>query len=186
MKRVIVITGATGSGKTTVSNYLRDRYQMPKIITHTTRAPRPGEKNGIDYYFETAESMNELHLLERVEYDHHAYGSSREALERAWQAHDFVTIVLDTQGAQTYHEQLGTQAEIIFLTVSEPEKLVGRLEQRGDNQAALKQRVHSKEYQRDLELPAGLTKKAHLIVNDDLPTTEQKLDQLIGNLTATS
>lgn len=38
-KRIFVITGPTGSGKTTVSHYLRSQYQIPQVITHTTRAP---------------------------------------------------------------------------------------------------------------------------------------------------
>lgn len=63
MQRVIVITGATGTGKTTVSQYLRDRYQVPRIITHTTRPKRPGERDRVDYYFETKESFSHNHFF---------------------------------------------------------------------------------------------------------------------------
>ncbi|WP_137597064.1 guanylate kinase [Paucilactobacillus kaifaensis] len=183
MKRVIVITGATGAGKTTVSNYLLEKYGMPKVITHTTRAPRPGEVDNVDYHFETDQSMKQLHLLEQVQYDHHLYGSSYEALDQGWQKNSLITIVLDTKGAQTYHEQLGDQAVIIFLTVSQPTSLVSRLSQRGDQTQALKQRIASQEYQRDLRLPKSLAQVAHLIVNDDWHETQQKLDQLVAELT---
>ncbi|WP_461239894.1 guanylate kinase [Paucilactobacillus sp. N302-9] len=179
MKRIFVITGATGSGKTTVSNYLRRTYNMPKVITHTTRLPRTGEKDDRDYHFETPESMRKLHLLEKVQYDHHWYGSSMESLNKAWEQSDNATIVLDTKGAQTYHQELGAQAVIIFLTVTQPENLVNRLIERGDSQAALKQRVASREYRRDLQLPEGLTKTAHLIINDDWEKTQKRLDQLV-------
>lgn len=182
MKRVLVITGATGAGKTTVSNYLQKKYNMPKVITHTTRAPRPGEIDNVDYHFETDDSMNQLHLLEQVEYDHHQYGSSYEALDQAWQQNLLITIVLDTKGAQTYHEQLGEQAVIIFLTVSHSKALVSRLTSRGDQIPALKQRISSKEYQRDLQLPKSLTNVAHLIVNDNWQATQRKLDQLVASL----
>jgi len=182
MKRVLVITGATGAGKTTVSNYLQKKYNMPKVITHTTRAPRPGEIDNVDYHFETDDSMNQLHLLEQVEYDHHQYGSSYEALDQAWQQNLLITIVLDTKGAQTYHEQLGEQAVIIFLTVSHSKALVSRLTSRGDQIPALKQRISSKEYQRDLQLPKSLTNVAHLIENDNWQATQRKLDQLVASL----
>lgn len=182
MKRVLVITGATGSGKTTVSNYLLAKYGMPKVITHTTRAPRPGETDNVDYHFETKESMKHLHLLEQVQYDHHRYGSSYEALDQGWQENPLITIVLDTKGAQTYHEQLGDRAVIIFMTVSQPKALVSRLSARGDQMRALKQRIASQEYQRDLKLPVSLRHVAHLIVNDDWHTTQRKLDRLVASL----
>ncbi|WP_044010147.1 guanylate kinase [Paucilactobacillus wasatchensis] len=184
MKRVLVITGATGSGKTTVSSYLAKKYGMPQVITHTTRAPRPGEIDNVDYHFETDASMAKLHLLERVDYDHHQYGSSYEALDQAWGKNPLISIVLDTKGAQTYHEQLGAQAVIIFLTVSHPQALVSRLTERGDQTKPLKQRISSAEYQRDLRLPPSLTKTAHLIVNDDWQQTQGELDRLVASIQA--
>ena len=50
-KYVFIVTGAAGSGKTTVANYLQDHYGMHRVITHTTRLPRPGEQDGVDYNF---------------------------------------------------------------------------------------------------------------------------------------
>lgn len=122
--KVFVITGAAGTGKTTVANYLRKKYDMAKVITHTTRLPRANEKDGVDYYFETRSSMQKRHLLEQVEYDHHLYGSSIEGLENGWRHHQFDVIVLDTKGALTYRAKLGDQAVIIFLTVSHPQQLL--------------------------------------------------------------
>ncbi len=45
--KLIVITGATGTGKTTVSAYLRDNYRIHRVMTHTTRPPRTGEQTGL-------------------------------------------------------------------------------------------------------------------------------------------
>ena len=67
MKHVVVITGAPGTGKTTVRNYLTQKYGMSKILTHTTRPKRQGEVHGVDYYFETDESFDQNHFLEHVE-----------------------------------------------------------------------------------------------------------------------
>ncbi|MSE20932.1 guanylate kinase, partial [Lactobacillus parabuchneri] len=72
--RVFVITGAAGSGKTTVRDYLHDQYKMARVITHTTRAPRANERDGIDYYFEDNESFFDNHFLESVHYAGNYYG----------------------------------------------------------------------------------------------------------------
>ena len=178
-QKVFVITGATGSGKTTVARYLKKKYDMFKVITHTTRAPRNNERDGVDYYFENRDSMKRLHLLEKVEYDHHLYGSSLEGLKKGWAHHRFNVIVLDTKGAITYKDQLGDQAEIIFLTVSHFKKLAERLKARGDLKAAITSRLNSDEYQRDLTLPEQLKGRAHVIVNDNWKQTMAKLDQIL-------
>ena len=178
-KKVFVITGATGSGKTTVARYLKKHYDMSKVITHTTRTPRSNERNGIDYYFEDQQSMEKLHLLEKVEYDHHWYGSSLEGLQKGWQNHDYDVIVLDTKGAITYKEKLGDQAVIIFLTVSGLNKLAERLEARGDMKAAISSRLNSNEYRRDLTLPRQLKGRAHVIVNDNWKRTTKALDRIM-------
>lgn len=183
-KHVFIICGAAGSGKTTVANYLREHYGMHRVITHTTRAPRPGEQDGVDYHFEDDTSISRLHLLEQVTYDGAQYGSSYEGLQEGWQAgHDDV-IVLDTAGALTYHQQLGDDAVIIFLTVSQLTVLAKRMTQRGDQQTAINSRLHSKEYQRDLHLPAALDGIAHVITNDDWSATRQELDHLVGKVLA--
>lgn len=178
-KKVFVITGATGSGKTTVARYLKQHYGMYKVITHTTRAPRSNEQDGVDYYFEDQQSMQQLHLLEKVEYDHHWYGSSLEGLEKGWANHDYDVIVLDTKGAITYKEKLGDQAVVIFLTVSRLAKLAERLKARGDLKAAILSRLHSDEYKRDLTLPRQLKGQAHVIVNDNWLRTTAALDQIM-------
>ncbi|MGO2298977.1 guanylate kinase [Paucilactobacillus nenjiangensis] len=184
MKRVLVITGATGSGKTTVSKYLQSKYHLPKVITHTTRKPREGETNGVDYNFETRESMRKLDLLEQVTYDFNLYGSSMEGLNQAWKKDDLVTIVLDTKGAVTYKQKLGDQAVIVFLTVSEPDSLKDRLASRGDERIALVQRIKSAEYHRDLKIPKQLDGHSHVIVNDDWNQTKIALGHIMDQLKA--
>lgn len=179
-KPVFVITGATGSGKTTVANYLQQHYHFARVITHTTRAPRAGEQAGVDYYFESPASMAKLHLLEQVDYDHHRYGSSREGLERGWRDHPADVIVLDTAGALTYHQQLGNRAVIIFLTVSHLATLATRIRQRGDQQLAVASRLASKEAQRDQILPPALAGIAQVIKNDVWAQTVQQVDRVVA------
>lgn len=183
-KHVFIICGAAGSGKTTVANYLREHYNMHRVITHTTRVPRPGEQDGVDYHFEDDASMARRHLLEKVTYDGAQYGSSYEGLEEGWQNGQDCVIVLDTAGALTYHRELGSQAVIVFLTVSKMTVLAKRMTQRGDQRSAIESRLSSKEYRRDLNLPADLAGIAHVITNDQWKATCQKLDQLIDKVMA--
>lgn len=179
--KIFVITGPTGAGKTTIARYLQAKYQMVKVITHTTRQPRPGEINGHDYYFETPTSFNDKHYLEQVEYAGNHYGSSYEALTRAWASGPFATIVLDTKGAQTYAEKLGSQVVIVFVTVANSETLAARLIKRGDDAHQIKQRLASQDFKRDLAVPTA-SQPVHVILNDDLAVATAAVDTLVATL----
>ncbi|WP_367296320.1 guanylate kinase [Levilactobacillus yonginensis] len=180
--KVIVITGATGTGKTTVQDYLVSHYPVTKIITHTTRPPRQGEVNGTDYYFETEESFPKNHYLESVVYSGYHYGSSREGITAGFKRAPFAAIVLDGKGAITYAQQLGEQAVILFLTVSDSAKLAHRLSKRGDDETMMAQRLASPEYHRDLTMPLALRGHAIQLNNDNWARTQIKLDELMAGL----
>lgn len=180
--KVFVITGATGVGKTTIARYLQENYQMPRVITHTTRSPREREKDGIAYYFEDDVSFERNHYLERVQYAGAQYGSSYEGLERAWGKNSYITIVLDTAGAITYARELGDQAVIIFVTVTHSDTLIDRVTVRGDDSAAVERRVSSPEFLRDITLPTPLDGVAYELVNDDWSKTKIKLDLLVNDI----
>ncbi|ADG40498.1 MULTISPECIES: guanylate kinase [Leuconostoc] len=180
--KVFVITGATGVGKTTIARYLQDNYRMPRVITHTTRAPRDREMDGVSYYFENEVSFEKKHFLERVTYAGSQYGSSYEGLELAWQKNPYITIVLDTAGAITYAKELGEQAIIIFVTVTSPDVLVERVQVRGDDPTAVKQRVSSPEFLRDVTLPTALQHIAYELENDDWSRTKVRLDLLVNDI----
>jgi len=182
--KVIVITGATGTGKTTVQNYLAQNYPVTRIVTHTTRPPRAGEANGQDYYFETETSFKEKHYLESVFYSGYHYGSSREGIAEGFKRAPFPAIVLDTKGAVTYAEKLGDQVVVLFLTVSDSEQLMTRVTERGDDSVLLKQRFASPEYRRDLTMPLALQGRAIQLNNDHWATTQVNLDQLMTRLQA--
>ena len=176
MKHVVVITGAPGTGKTTVRNYLTQKYGMSKILTHTTRPKRQGEVHGVDYYFETDESFDQNHFLEHVEYDDKKYGSSIEGLQRAWKENDWAAIVLDTKGAISYLQQKPAETLILYLETSDQKKQAQRLASRGDSSELIKKRLASQEAKRDLKLPQELHQKAHLLLNDDWEQTKHYLD----------
>ncbi|GEO75472.1 guanylate kinase [Levilactobacillus namurensis DSM 19117] len=182
--KVIVITGATGTGKTTVQEYLAQHYPVTRIVTHTTRPPRAGEVDGRDYYFETEQSFQQRHYLESVVYSGYHYGSSREGIAAGFKRAPFPAIVLDTKGAITYARELGNQVVILFLTVSDPDQLMHRVTARGDDTVMLKQRFASPEYRRDLTMPLALKGRALQLNNDNWTQTQRKLDELMQHLQA--
>ncbi|UQS85688.1 AAA family ATPase [Apilactobacillus apisilvae] len=180
--KLIVITGATGSGKTTIRDYLVNHYHVAKVVTHTTRAPRKNEQDKVDYYFENDETFAKNHFLEHVQYAKAKYGSSYEGLEKAWRNNHCAVIVLDTQGAITYHEKLGNQALIFFIEVNDPVILKNRMIERGDSEDKIKQRLSSHEYERDLKVPKELQSSAYVIENNDLKHAEATIDALVNKL----
>ncbi|QNQ81286.1 guanylate kinase [Lactobacillus sp. PV034] len=179
MQRIIIIAGPSGVGKTTVTNYLSQKYNIPRVITHTTRPMRKGEKDGESYYFETDTSFNKLHFFEHVKYGSYQYGSSREALNKAWKKSDLVTLIVDTDGVKSYLDELKEKAFFIYLTVSQPHILRQRLIGRGDNIEEINKRLDSKEFKRDLSLNPELNDKVHYLNNDDLNKTKEELDEIV-------
>lgn len=182
MQRIIIIAGPSGVGKTTITDYLSKKYNIPRVITHTTRPMRKGEEDGKSYYFETDETFKKFHFFEHVKYGNYQYGSSREALDRAWQKNDIVSLIVETDGVKAYLEELEDKAYFIYLRVSDNNLLKKRLIARGDEPKEIDKRLNSKEFKRDLKLNDYLARKAHYIENDDLENTKEKLDQIIQSL----
>lgn len=179
MKKLIILCGASGTGKTTIQNYLFEQYEIPRVLTHTTRAKRRGERDGVDYYFETPISFAEKHYFESVTYDGKQYGSSREGLDRAWQKNSVVSLVVDTAGAVEYVKRLGKQVDIWHIEVSDKQTLKDRLLARGDDAQVVEQRINSFESQRDLQIPVELQDNTQVIVNDCWEKTTQLIDRLL-------
>ena len=153
---------------------------MPKVITHTTRAPRIHEEDGVDYYFESEDSFGDNHYLESVSYAGNRYGSSFEGLDEAWKSSDFITIVLDTAGAITYKRELGDKAVVIFLKVDDSSTLLQRMKTRGDDTQTLADRIKSDEYLRDLTLPEELKGNAFVINNNDWERTKHIVNDIVA------
>lgn len=183
--RLIVIAGATGTGKTTVSRYLHDESRIERVMTHTTRPKRAGEQDGVDYAFETPASFAANDLLESVTYAGYQYGSSMELLEAAWRRAPLASIVLDTKGAITYANRLGHQVAVLFLTIGDPSILKTRLLARGDAPEMVTHRLASPEYRRDLTLPAELRDFATVVANDDWATARLAIDEFVRTVRAT-
>jgi guanylate kinase len=141
---LLLISAPSGGGKTTVCQQLLASVPgLGRAITCTTRPPRPGERDGVDYHFLTFEAFErqraEGAFLEAAQVYGHRYGTlKREVGERLRQAQD-VLLNVDVQGAASIRALARTDAELgaalvtVFLTPASVEVLAERLARRGQD-----------------------------------------------------
>lgn len=134
-KFLTVIVGPTCSGKTTLQKALFLRGFV-KVITTTTREPRPGECQGVDYNFVTREEFKTLitngDLYEHEEFQGNYYGVSKLAVEQAFEKSPFCTVIVEPKGLDSilFAAPLDINVKIIMIHASLP-TLIKRLRQRG-------------------------------------------------------
>jgi len=148
---LIIISAPSGAGKTTLcQQLLAARPDMTRAITCTTRAPREGERDGIDYYFLDAASFLKRvqagNFLEHATVYGHSYGTLKsEVLGKLRQGKD-VLLNVDVQGAATIREKAQEDPELkralvsVFLTPQSLAQLETRLRKRGTDEPAVIQR----------------------------------------------
>lgn len=119
---IVTLTGPSGSGKTVLSQDLRERGFEPLIST-TTRKPRVGEVDGVDYHFVSPEGFAKMArnnlLIEQVEYDGNGYGISRSEAERAFSQGKPAVLVAEPHGVQQiaqYCHALGWEVLRVFVS----------------------------------------------------------------------
>jgi len=139
---LLLVTGPSGSGKTTVAEQMLARHvTLARVVTCTTRPPRPGERDGVDYYFLSAEEFQARReqgdLLEHAEVYGHHYGTPRSGLARQLERGSDLLLNLDVQGAATLRRLakeeplLGGALVTVFLTPPDLAELERRLRGRG-------------------------------------------------------
>ena len=133
--KLVVISGASGVGKGTVLGILMEkRKDLIFSVSATTRPPRPGEKDGVHYYFITRERFREMiDRGEFLEYDAHSdnyYGTPRAQAEEKL-ARGTVLLDIDPKGAMQVR-QTAPDAVLIFIMPPSMEELERRLRGRGD------------------------------------------------------
>ena len=144
---LILISAPSGGGKTTLCDLLlQSRKEMTRAITCTTRAPRPGEKNGVDYYFFTAaeflKRVQAGNFLEHATVYCNSYGLLKSELLGKLRAGTDVLLNVDVQGAATIRAAAMGEPELrealvtVFLTPASVEVLEQRLKKRNSDPAA--------------------------------------------------
>jgi guanylate kinase len=175
MAQVFVITGPSGVGKGTVIRGLLERLpQLELSVSATTRAPRPGERDGVDYHFLSDEEFDRRvaagDFLEHARYSGQRYGTLRSELRRRTEAGTPVVLEIEVQGARQVREAM-PEAVQVFIAPPSLDALRARLVGRGtDTPEEVEARL------RTAEAEMGARDEfAHVVVNDRL---EQAVDEL--------
>ena len=132
---LIVLSGPSGSGKgTIIKSLLQQREDTVLSISVTTRAPRPGEEDGVHYFFRTREEFEELirrnALLEFAEYNGNYYGTPEEAITGWLNQGKNVLLEIEVQGAEKVMD-FRSDLVSIFITIPSMAELERRLRDRG-------------------------------------------------------
>ncbi len=143
--RLTVLAGPTAVGKGTVSAYIRDHFPDVQLsVSATTRRPRPGEIDGVHYFFVSDDEFDRMiadgELLEwAVVHNSYRYGTPRPPIDEALAAGKRVLLEIDLQGARSVRAVM-PEARLVFLLPPSWEELVRRLIGRGTEDAEEQQR----------------------------------------------
>jgi guanylate kinase len=177
MAKVFVITGPSGVGKGTLIRGLRERLpELELSVSATTRQPRPGEHDGVDYHFLTPDQFERQvasgDFVEHAEYSGNRYGTLRRELERPLADGRPVVLEIEVQGARQIRETM-PEAVQVFIAPPSSEALRARLVGRGtDAPEQVDDRLRTAEQELEAQPEFG-----HVVVNDRL---EQATDELVA------
>ncbi|MDE6277638.1 MAG: guanylate kinase [Muribaculaceae bacterium] len=185
--KIIVIAAPSGCGKSTIIRALLDSgdLNLAFAVSATTRPPRPGETEGVSYYFMTTDDFREAiadgAFVEYEEvYPGRFYGTPRSEIERITSEGRNIVLDIDVNGARGVKELYGPRALTIFIEPPSIDELRHRLEARGtESPAVIDERVDRAAY----ELAQAPAFDAR-IVNDDLETAIRQTHALIDGFTS--
>ncbi len=185
---LVIISGPSGVGKDTIMDVMREREartgrtgERHYVVTVTTRAPRGGEVDGIDYHFVTREEFLRIRaargFLEANEVHGNWYGSPRDQVRSALASGRDAILKIDVQGAQVVKEQV-TEALLIFVIPPSLETLFSRLKSRATetaNELEIRQRNAAIELARQDDYD-------HVVVNETghAALTAERIDEIIA------
>jgi len=175
---VFVVTGPSGVGKGTLIASLRERHpELALSVSATTRAPRAGEEDGVDYHFMTEADFDRRlergEFVEHATYAGHRYGTLRAELERRSRGGAPVVLEIELQGARQVRAAM-PEAVQIFIAPASLAQLEERLRRRGaDEEEALRQRLEIA----GTEL-AAREEFGFVVVNDSLAKAVEDLDDI--------
>jgi guanylate kinase len=164
----IILSAPSGAGKTTIARRLLEvRQDVGYSVSATTRAPRPGEVNGISYHFlstdQFAKAVQDGRFAEYAQVHGHMYGTLRSEVERVIAGGRHVVMDIDVQGATQFAASY-PEAVRIFILPPSGETLVARLRDRGtEDRETIATRL------RDAVVEIGLLHEfEYVVINDDL------------------
>ena len=172
--RPLIVSGPSGSGKSSLINKLFEEYPgcFGFSVSHTTRQPRTGEKNGREYYFISKDTFQELikqgeHFLEYTEFGGNFYGTSNQAVQDLRDHGKVCVLDVELNGVKAFRKS-GIDARYVYIAPPSMEELRKRLELRGsETTESLEKRLAMAKRESDA---AKNTPELYdrIIVNDDL------------------
>jgi len=137
---MILIVGASASGKTVIAKYLIDTYHFKKFVTSTTRPMRIGEKQNIDYHFLNNEEfdakISNNDFVEHVTYNGYKYGSERKEIGTN------KILIVEPKGLETYLA-LKDKTIVSFYIECDEKTRINRMNARNDNKQDIKKRIEN-------------------------------------------
>lgn len=176
---LILISGPSGTGKGTICDLLRQKHpEISYSISATTRQPRPGEQDGVNYYFYTKEKFREMidqgQLLEWAEVYGNFYGTPKQKVLDRLEAGEDILLEIDTQGALNVMKVM-PEGLFIFLLPPSLEELAARLKGRGtETEESLHRRLGAAVNEIKLA-----TKYRYVVVNDEVEDAQETIANII-------
>ena len=177
--RIIVVSGPSGVGKTTlVETMLEHSSSIVRSVSATTRLPRSGETDGVDYHFlpksEFERLIEQNGLVEWTKYGENYYGTLKSTLESIIKAGKDIVLTIDVDGAIQL-KKLGLSCLLIFILPPSVQILRQRLEERKtETESELNQRLERAKAEFDL-----VAYYDYCVVNDQIPLAIQQLIKII-------
>lgn len=176
---IIVVSGFSGAGKGTLMKKLTEVYDTYALsVSMTTRAPRPGEQEGRDYFYVSREEferrIGQDGFVEHAEYCGNYYGTPRDYVESQLEAGKDVILEIEIQGALEIRKKFPT-ALLLFVMPPSAAELKKRLIGRGTET----EEVIDRRLRRAVEEAQGIEEYEYIIINDDLDTCVKEMHSLI-------
>lgn len=179
-KQFIALASPSGGGKTTLCRMLLEKYPDTCLsISFTTRAPRGGERDGVEYHFVAEEKFRAKiaggDLVEWAEVHGNLYGTSRSFLEEQCSRGKVVVLDIDVQGVESLKRVFGERCLSVFVLPPSMEELESRLRARNtESEEKLRLRLKN-----SAEEMAHAPKFDHRIVNRDLQESFLELCSIV-------
>ncbi|MBP3488076.1 MAG: guanylate kinase [Roseburia sp.] len=177
-----VVSGFSGAGKGTIMKELLAKYgqNYALSISATTRAPRPGETDGVEYFFKSRGEFEQMiadgELIEYAQYVGNYYGTPKAYVKKQLEAGRDVILEIEIQGALKVRKQF-PDALLLFVTPPSADELKKRLIGRGtESMEVIENRLA-----RALEEAEGLEEYDYLVVNDVLEECVEEVHGIIQN-----
>ena len=178
--KLVVISGFSGAGKGTLMKALMKDYgdSYALSVSATTRNPRPGEMDGVDYFFVTRDKFEQMiaedALIEYAQYVGNYYGTPKEYVQQQLDLGKNVILEIEIQGALKIKEKF-PDTVLMFVTAPDANELKNRLVGRGTETPE----VIAARLSRACEESMGMEKYDYLVINDTIENGISLIDRLI-------